>query len=160
MPKKVKCSDCGYLCVEETKNVFLGDRTIIEARQDTSAWRHAEYETEKQYLEITPQNREDPTDLKESAEDIFCYRHAFSLTQEMKSLADGDLSVKFKTVVQKSRECEYHIKYIPGYSPVQHLMRWENLQTQQANRRWNLLYMVIGSAITILGALAIKLIFG
>jgi len=146
--------------LEEVKNIFLGDKTIIEARGTTPAWREPQYDTEKQYLEIDPLNRKEPDKLKKSIECLFCYRHAFSLAEETKSVPNGDLLEKFKVIVGKRRECKYHIEYIPGYSPIQHLTRWENLQREQTNRRWSLLYIIIGSIITVLSALAIKLIWG
>ena len=83
MPKVIKCFDCGYLCLEEVKNIFLGDRTIMEKQGSTPAWRHAEYDTEKQYLEINPLNRKEPDRLEESTKCLFCYRHAFILKEEM-----------------------------------------------------------------------------
>jgi hypothetical protein len=160
MPKKVQCSNCGYLCLEETKEIFLGDRTITDANALFPAARQPEYDIEKQYLEITPQNRKDPTGLKESAKDIFCYRHAFLLAQEMKSIATQNLFKKVKTVIEKPRECKYHIQYIPGYSPTQHLMRWENTQREQTNRYWSLIYLLIGAILTIIAGIITKLVLG
>lgn len=156
MARKVRCSDCGYLCLEETKEVFLGERVLMEK----PLWRTPEYDIQKRYLEVTPQSRKDPAGLKEYAENIFCYRHAFSLAQEIKSLPDGDLSARFKVVVDKARECKYHIKYIPGYDPLQHLNRWESVERERVNRRWSLLYVALGSGITIAGMVAINQFWG
>jgi hypothetical protein len=160
MTKKVRCFDCGYLCLEETKTKFLGDRTLAEAGYGRPAWKHPEYDIEKQYLEITPQNRKDPTGLKESAQNIFCYRHAFLLSQEMKTTPKRNLSKNFEVVVEKPCECKYHVQYIPGYDPAQHLTRWESLERERVNRRWSLFYIALGSGITIAGMLAIRYFWG
>lgn len=67
--------------------------------------------------------------------------------------------MKVKAVIEKSRECEYHVNYISVYNPEQPLLSWETQQREKNNRIWNLVYLIIGAFITIIGGVVIKSIF-
>ena len=156
MTKTVKCFDCGYLCILEVSPIFLGDRTVAKD------WVMPQYEYKTEYMQIYELERKEPSKL-ERTEGIHCYRRAFDLEGELKDFTVSkkkDVSASIKSIIEKPRACSYHVRYVPGYSPEQHLIRWENLEREQSNRRWSLLYVLIGAIITATGALAIKLIFG
>ncbi|MFC1946081.1 hypothetical protein ACFLW1_02655 [Chloroflexota bacterium] len=158
MPKRVRCSNCGYLCLENISNVFLGDRTLVDADplRGFDAVRSSEYDKRVDYLEITPQDRGDIARLQKSAQNIYCYRHASVLGEEVQSSTEKELSVKVVAVIEKQRECKYHVHYVSGYNPTQHLMKWENEQREKSNRKWNLFYLLVGAMITFIITLVIQ----
>jgi len=154
MFKKPKCADCGYLCLKEDKMTFLGESHLGTQTP------FSEYDEQTQYLEITPQQRKDPSELKKNFRKIFCYRHEASFEKELKSAVKANNPAKISDIIEKPRDCKYHTKYVSGYDPIQHLMRWENIEREQRNRKWSLVYMILGSIITIAGMVAIKMVFG
>jgi hypothetical protein len=158
MSKKVKCSDCGYLCIKQDERRYLGESHPWGSGHP--GWE--QYEDITNYVEITPKQRRNISELKNDLMNIFCYRHDVAFETELKRAVeaeDTDLS-KFVDIINKPRQCRHHTEHVSGYEPFQHLMRWESIERERSNRRWSLLYIVIGSIITIIGALAIKLIFG
>ena len=157
MSKKVKCSDCGYLCIKQDERRYLGERRPFGP--DVRGF--DEYEEVTNYVEITPKQRKNISELEDNLLNIFCYRHEVTFETELKSVVEveeKDLS-KFVDIINKPRQCGYHTGHVSGYEPSQHLMRWESIERERSNRRWSLLYILVGSIITIIGALAIKLIF-
>jgi hypothetical protein len=143
--KKVKCSDCGYLSGREP-DTFIGEG----------------------YSEIYQNERKDPSNAWPRIEKIYCYRHLFDLKEETDTLfseqtkknAEVPYHTAVKSIIEKPRNCKYHVGYVPGYSPDQHLMIWESKEREHTARKWNLLYAAIGSGITIAGMLAMKYFWG
>jgi hypothetical protein len=156
MAKKVKCSDCGYLCFKQTESRFLGESHPFGPGQ--AGFQQYDYVTN--YREIIPVKRNNLSELKNDLREVFCYRHAVAFEIELKSAVEAHDSSKVVDIVNNPRECRYYTKHISGYDPSQHLMRWESVERERSNRRWSLLYIVIGAVITAAGAVVIKLIFG
>jgi hypothetical protein len=51
----------------------------------------------------------------------------------------------------KKRCCNLYMKYAPGYSPELHLSRFETFERERSNRRWNLVWLLVGAALTVAG---------
>ena len=140
MPKIVKCANCGYLCIHSSS--FEG----------------------VDYLEIYSNSRKNVDDIKVGAwSELHCYRRIFNLHQELalpEHTEKAKIIESIKSVIEKPRDCRYYLEYLPGYSPSQHLSRWEDINRERSNRCWSLIYIVIGAIITAIGALLIKVIFG
>jgi hypothetical protein len=159
--RKCKCIECGYLCFELIEQRFLGEQRPWGALQQGIP----EYERTASYREITAKERNEDLELRRGSKNLFCYRREVSFEVELEAILKRHESSESKecseldNLINKTRKCRYYTSYIPGYSPLQHLTRWEAVERERSNRRWSLLYIIIGAIITALGALAIKLIF-
>lgn len=154
--RKHKCVTCGYLCVKEVESRFLGESYPFGRGERGMG----QYEYMTEYVEITPKQREDISGLKGDLNSVFCYRHEVTFETELKNAVEAHDLSKIVEVLKNSRDCSYHIGHVSGYTPQQHLMRWESIERERSNRRWSLLYIVIGALITVVGGLLIKLIWG
>lgn len=118
------------------------------------------FEDVTDYQEITPFERKHDIKITEGSQQPFCYRREPSFESELQSAPQSDYSLSLDNIIYKPRKCKYRTRYIPGYSPYQHLARCEAIERERSNRRWSLVYIVLGALLTVAGALAIKLIFG
>jgi len=144
MSKAIKRSDCGYLCKHYYSAEWRGGGKYVIS-------------------EISLDTRLDPSKIRlQTSDELYCYRRSFILGKVVEdSLKKSNNAFNaIQRVIEQPRDCKYHLRYVSGYSPEQHLTRWESLERESINRRWSLVYIVIGSIITVLGALAIKLIWG
>lgn len=157
--RKRKCIECGYLCFEFQEQRFLGELG------SGSMTRVPQYEGLINYREITDKERNEDLEIRRGYKNLFCYRRDASFEVELETIlkihesSESRECPELDNLIRKTRKCRYYTNYIPGYSPLQHLTRWESVERERSNRRWSLLYIVIGAIITIAGALAIKLIF-
>ena len=151
---KHRCINCGYLCFKTTEQRFLGESKPFGPFQAGLP----QHENVTSYSEIAPRERGGLIEIKRFNTELFCYRREVTVEIELKSAIKQGIpeSEKFDAVIKRKRKCEYYVRYSPGYNPSQHLTRWEAIERERSNRIWNLIFLAIGSALTILGALAIN----
>ena len=157
---KHRCIECGYLCYELTEQRFLGERRSGFG----SGW--AEYEDVTRINEITNRERNEDLDVRIGRKNLLCYRREVSFEVGLEAILKTHESSETKECpelnkfLDMNRKCRFYTIYIPGYSPNQHLTRWESTDRERSNRRWSLVYIIIGAILTAVGALITKRILG
>lgn len=147
--KKVRCRDCGYLYAAYMKGSLVG--------YDPHGFR--DYNYEDVIEAVNNEHRNDVSKFADSTE-LDCYKQEPFLKQEIGKLEGDELNNARKAAIEKERDCSNFMKYIPGYSPAKHIERWETLDRENSNRRYNLYFLLVGSGLTILGAALVKIFFG
>jgi hypothetical protein len=103
-----------------------------------------------------------------------CYRHDYTYEIELKAAIKNvpethrsmgelvytkeDLTTFLELTIKK-RRCSLYMKYAPGYSPELHLSRYENFERERSARNWNLVWLLVGAALTLTAGIAARLIF-
>lgn len=144
------CRDCGFLCI----NAGSAGNTHIS--------------------EYTPSQR---LNGMEHAASGFarprCYRRVIEFELEVDEVfkkcprlqdAFGGVSYESNTLaelirqlINKPRRCALFTPYQSGYNPELHLQRHEMIERDRSNRRWNLIWLLVGAALTIAGGWIISL---
>jgi hypothetical protein len=138
-----KCRDCGFLCIKSGG---------------------AGHTVTKEYL---PKERvEGTTNLFSGYVMPCCYRHSISFETELDKLYSyggpiypKSLSAALQILIEKSRNCSLFTKYMPGYDPEMHLSKFEVIEREKSNRRWNLIWLLVGAALTLIAGIVARLVF-
>jgi len=166
--RRVTCATCGYVCVREVKRLFLGERALGRD------WRHAEYDIETLYHELTPDLRDanlaEVPFIWDSDHKLCCRTHAYELHEEFESRwtpTDGEDRPEanlrearaLASVLHGQRSCRFWYRYQRGFGPQQHLDLEQRDRAQRAAVVWgivgSLAGAITGGALTVLGALLV-----
>lgn len=135
------CQDCGFLC-------FMVGSGYTKA------------------VEYSPKERAEGIERFSPFSLPHCYRHDYVFETEWKSILDNMPNVQSNfgetvypkeklnailNLTTKKRRCKLYMKYAPGYSPELHLSRFETFERERSNRRWNLVWLLVGVALTVAG---------
>jgi hypothetical protein len=159
--RKHKCIKCGYLCIELIEQKFLGEDRPFGVFQTGIS----HYENITKYQEYTVKERKGDFKLQRGRKNLFCFRREATFEIELDDIlkthqsSESNKCPELDDLVNKARKCRYYTNYIPGYSPIQHLTKMEVIERERTNRYWSLLYLIIGSLLTIAGGFIIKLLF-
>ena len=140
-PKTVRCVHCGYLCtgeVREHKFKAIPKWTLryeelyhelpLRVRSTKTLFNH--------FFTVPP----------------VCFRQAVNLQSEADphwEESEG-MEEKYWEVINRERSCRYFAEYTPGHSPLQHREHQESARRARMERLWNLGFLLIGAAITLL----------
>lgn len=101
-----------------------------------------------EYIELSLKKRLDPdSKFRRDWYMIHCYRRNINFEVELDRLLRIE-SAELDDLMDKPRSCGLFTKYIPGYSPELHLSRYETSDRDRSNRRWNLIWLLVGAALT------------
>ncbi len=153
--RKHKCISCGYLCYRVTGQDFIKQQNPWLQSQVTKN------ETISELIEIAAIERESYSIEIDKSKTLFCYRREISFERELIAFmaSHGRRGVsEIITKVNIPRKCRYFMKHLSGYTPSQHLERWELVDHEKSNRYWNLFYLLLGAALTLLGSVLFALL--
>lgn len=134
MPKKqVKCSDCGFLALSGAEDVLTGS---VKDRLD-------QLQLFKEvgmigFLEIKQKAREKLRNEDTNPVELNCSRYVWS-RYDIRNMSHN----KALDFIRSKRFCPYYFRYIPGYTPREHL----ELQKERNQRRFFIIVTLLSAAV-------------
>jgi len=140
-PKTVRCVQCGYLCTGEIR-----EHKFNAIPKWTLRYEELYYELPqgirgtkmlfKHFFTVPP----------------VCYRQVGDLYSEADLHVEESETLKenYWEAINRERLCRYFVEYTPGRSPLQHLEQQESDQRTRKERIWNIVFLLIGAAVTLL----------